>query len=242
LTAGFEEAVMKWSHVGLAAVVLCVLSGTAAAQRGVEYSVSRDADKATLTVTSGDFRFEETLSPTTFAFTLTRGGDVVRVTGDQRGLVKVVRGERAERVNMARASLDDLRRVRAMLSDSATLHELQAVSGVSSATKSPFASLLQSASAMIHAIQGDTRATGAMVVQVMARPPIAFRPAAQRGRADECWDGYTRAVLRYTYEYEGCVREARDLWWELWRLAWCAYEYDLKATLAGFWLLDCNGI
>jgi hypothetical protein len=102
--------------------------------------------------------------------------------------------------------------------------------------------LLQRANAMIHAISGDTRATGAMVVQAMARPAMAFRPVAQRSRADECWDGYTRSVLRYTYEYEGCVREARDLWWEAWRLAWCAYEYDLKATLAGFWLLDCNGI
>lgn len=233
---------MKWSHVGLAALVLCVLSGTAAAQRAVEYSVSRDADKATLTVTSGDFRFEETLSPTTFAFTLARGGDIVRVAGDQRGLVKVRRGERVETVNMALASLEDLRRVRGVFGDSSTIRELQEVSDASRMSKSAYAPLLQRANAMIHAISGDTRATGAMVVQAMARPVMAFRPVAQRGRADECWDGYTRAVLRYTYEYEGCVREARDLWWEVWRLAWCAYEYDLKATLAGFWLLDCNGI
>lgn len=42
---------------------------------------------------------------------------------------------------------------------------------------------------------------------------------------------------------QGDVRATRDLVVQAMApTAWCGYEYNIKATLAGYWLLDCNGI
>jgi hypothetical protein len=242
-TAGVEEAVMKWSLIGVVgAIVFLSLNDMAVAGQAVpSFSVSREAGKARLTVTAGDLRFEETLTPVTFDIKIVGDGDIVRLAGDKSGDVEISRGQRTYKVRMAAVTEAELRTVRAMLAGSEALRQLEVVTADARAQGSKYASLLQSANALLRIVQGDARATGELVVQAMAQQPIGVRAIAQRSRADDCWDGYTRAVLRYTYEYEGCVREAQDRWWEVYRLAWCAYEYDLKATLAGFWLLDCSG-
>jgi hypothetical protein len=232
---------MKSFHVGLGAASLMLMLATTATAQGVpEYSVSRRSDnRAALTVRSGDFRFEELLSPTKFAFTIEFAGDRVQVAGDDNGELMVVRGNRQHVLNMVAASDVHLREVRALLTGSPALKELERVANVSSNTASKYAALLQNAHALVRTVQGDLHATGRVVVQGMAQQSGGYRVVAQQLRPDECWDGYRRSVLRYTYELESCVNEWRTRFNPA-ITAWCGYEYNIKATLAGFWLLSCN--
>jgi hypothetical protein len=235
---------MKWSQIGIAGALAVIgLSGTAyAGPDAPAISVARASGKATLVVKAGDLRFEETLTPSTFDLSVVLGNDMVRLSGNQTGDIEVTRARRTYKTSMTTASPAQLGVVRGILGDSPALRALQAVVDEARVAGGRYAGLLHSANALLRIVQGDPRATGDLVVLAMAQQPGGFRTIAQRQRADDCWDGYARAVLRYTYEYEACVREARDRWWEVYRLAWCAYEYDLKATLAGFWLLDCSGL
>ena len=114
---------MKLVHVGLgAASLVLMLTTTTTAQGLPEYSVSRLSDtSAGLTVRSGDFRFEEMLSPTTFAFTIEVARDRVQLAGDDKGELIVVRGNRRHVLNMAVASDIHLREVRVLLTGSPAL-------------------------------------------------------------------------------------------------------------------------
>jgi hypothetical protein len=219
-----------------------MLTTTTTAQVMPEYSVSRVPNRATLTVRTGSFRFEEVLSPTAFAFTIESGRDRVQMAGDQNGELVVIRGDRKHVLNMAVASDAHRRELRVLLDDSPALAELAHVADATRNADSKYATFLENANALVRTVQGDVSATRALVVQAMARPAGGFKTGAQRGtRADDCWDGYTRAVIRYTYELEACIREARERFNPL-MTAWCGYQYNIKATLAGYWLLDCEGI
>lgn len=235
---------MKLFHVGLgAASLVLMLTTTTTAQGLPEYSVSRLSDtSAALTVRNGDFRFEEVLSPTTFAFTIEVARDRVQVAGDDKGELIVVRGNRRHVLNMTVASDIHLREVRALLTGSPALAELERVARAERNTASKYAVFLQNAHALVRTVQGDMRATGALIVAAMARRSTGYVTVAQRRtRADECWDGYVQSVLRYTYELEACVNEWRSRFNPA-ITAWCGYEYNIKATLAGWLLLDCHGI
>jgi hypothetical protein len=233
---------MKWLHLGLAtAGFVLTLSTSATAQPAPQYAVSRQGDKARLTMRSGEFRFEQVLSPTAFAFTIESGRDRVQIVGDHRGELRVLRGDVTRALNMAIASDEQLRELRAWLDDSIALRELGRVASEERQAKSRYAAFVENAHALVRTLQGDLRATGDLIVQRMARRSAGFQTVAQSRRADECWDGYSRSVLRYTYELEACVNEARSRFNPI-ITAWCGYEYNIKATLAGYWLLDCNGI
>ena len=234
---------MKWFHVGLAAAsLLLTLSTTAKAQQVPEYSVSRLQNKATLTMRSGDFRFEEVLSPTAFAFTIAYGGDRVQIAGDDRGALSVARGDRTHTLNMTVVDAGQLRELRVSLGRSPALRELERVAQAERAAESKYATFLLNAHALLSTVQGEMRATGDFIARAMGQRAGGFKTVAERGsvRADDCWDGYVRSVLRYTYELEVCIGEARSRFNPI-LTAWCGYEYNLKATLAGYRLLDCAG-
>ena len=74
----------------------------------------------------------------------------------------------------------------------------------------------------------------------MASPKVSLIPVRRDGPSD-CWDPYARDVVQYTYDLEACVAEARDSWLP-WALGWCAYEYDIKTSLAFMWLLNCYSL
>ena len=235
---------MKWLDVGLAAAgVLLTVSTMATAQGMPEYSVARLHHKVILTVQHGEFRFEEVLSPRAFGFTIEFGRDRVQIAGDDRGALAVMRGSRKHAVDMAVASEAQLRELRAGLADSPALRELERVADAARQTESRYAALLQNANALVRTVQGDMRANDDLIVQALAQREGGFKTVAARGSvgADDCWDGYVRSVLRYIYELEVCVGEARSRFNPI-LTAWCGYEYNLNATLAGYRLLDCSGV
>jgi hypothetical protein len=232
---------MKWSHFGLAAAFTAVLMGGTAAAQAPVFKVSKARGQATLTAAAGDFRFVESLTPTTFDITVVRGADAVRVTGNANSEVQVRRGARARNVNLTLASNADSNAVRAMLADSPALNALEAFSESTVAKGSQYAPVLRAAVALLAMLRGETAATLSLA-RSMAPASSGLVSVAAPSRASDCWDGYARSVVRYTYELEGCLREARDNPWQVWRPHWCGTEYDLKVLLAGYWLLTCSGV
>ena len=235
---------MKWSGIGLfGALAVFVVSGTAWAQ-AAQFSTTRLAGKVTLTAIVGDVRFVELLTSSTFDLTIASCRDRVSVNGNENGDVQIERGGRALGLRLAAAGLEELAAVRAMLTNSPAVLGLDDVARRAVSEWSRYAPLVQAASSFVSLLQGRGAPT--------ARPalnPVATRTgfvlAAAQDRAGSspanCWDTYTRSVVRYANELEACVREARDLWWEVWRPGLCGAEYDLRVTLAFYWLLDCHG-
>jgi hypothetical protein len=189
----------------------------------------------------GDIRFTETLTPTTFDFEIVRGEDRVDVRGDDGGDVRIQRGGRAMAVRITAASPEEVAAIRRMLTDSVAIAGLDRVAARAVSDGSRLAPLLQAATAFVSLLQGRGGPTLSLARSAVA--PGGFLPTAQTraGGPEECWDTYVRSVNRYVRELEGCIREAKERWWEVHRPYLCGTEYDLKVVLAGFWLIDCHG-
>jgi hypothetical protein len=61
----------------------------------------------------------------------------------------------------------------------------------------------------------------------------------QQGPGD-CWNLYALEAIAAYIQYEGCMAE--EPWWDIIGMTLCAFIYDLRATGAFVWWLNCIGI
>jgi hypothetical protein len=93
----------------------------------------------------------------------------------------------------------------------------------------------------IRALQG-VDVSVAQMAAAASMPQASIVPARQRLSPSQCWDTYSRDVVKFTYDLQSCLASLSGNWWNPLHTAWCAYEYNLKSSLAGIWLLDCYGV
>lgn len=239
---------MTRTVVGWALLVACAAAPAAASGREEtpRVNTTRSASHAVMSVKSSAVTVTQTISPDAFDLRLQSAADEVRITGDRGGHVTVVRGGARHALDVRTATLDDQRTVQRMLSGSAALAGFETLMATPWPRPAAVAPVLDAAKAMIALFRGEAPRALPLVAAMRAPAPTdvpasSLRRVAQKLSPSQCWDIYAHDVLKFTYDLEACMAEASYSLNPL-RSAWCGYEYNLKATLAAFWLLDCYGV
>lgn len=200
----------------------------------------RDGNRATITLRAGGLTVTQILTQSVVDIQLGEGHDTLRVTGDLEGRVIVERRGQRHTFSMRAAQAADQVALNAMLSGSPALSAFDRVLQSSWGQSHRAAAMFKSSRELIRVLQGDYRS-----VTSLAAPPVASTAlvrVAQRLSPSQCWDTYARDVIHFTYELQSCLNSASYQWWNPLATGWCAYEYNLKSSLAGIWLLDCYGV
>jgi hypothetical protein len=217
---------------------LLALPALAAAQSEPRVSATKGQQQTTITLQSGRLHVMQTLGAELVDLRVTDGSDTVRFTGDLAGRVTLQRGGKRHTLSVRNATASDQAVLAALLAGSTALRAFDGVMETEWGRSAKPAAPFRSARALVAIFRGDYKPT--VVVAAMASPPVSMIPVRRDG-PDACWTAYTHTVVRYTYDLESCVAEARDSW-NPFHLAWCAYEYDIKTSLAFAWMLDCYGL
>jgi hypothetical protein len=198
-------------------------------------------DGAIITLEYGDFRMTQTFSGKTVDMHLSGDGDQLRLTSDLDGNIALERNGNGHRFSMRAATPADRDAVVRLLSGATVIARLDDVLRTEWAQTTNAAAVVASARALIGILEGNVEPVARMAADVRSR---AQAPAVIRARSQQtpygCWETYSQDVLQFTYDLEACLAEAADSWNPL-RTAWCAYEYNLKASFAFVWLTDCFG-
>jgi hypothetical protein len=237
---------MTRSVVGVAAMAMVaamtVAPDVSQAQTSADrprLEITRGDGRVTISARARDLTVTQTLRPVGFDLRIVLGRDLVRVNGDTAGRVRVERTGRSLALSMAGATVEQAAEVRSLLAGSTALAAFDALVASEWARTTREAVVFHSAHAIVALLRGDQRPLQAFVRRVKAGREVRLIAIGQM-TAHECWRSYERDVLRYTYELEICLADASNSLNPL-TSAWCAYEYNLKTTLAFIWLLDCSG-
>jgi hypothetical protein len=204
-------------------------------------TATRDGrDAATITLRDGALTIVQHLTETALDLRLTQGEDDVRLVADLSGRVVVSGGGQHRAFLVRSATEDDVRVVRGIVERSAALAAFDRL------LQSPWAATnaavaFRSTRALIRVLEGDDNA----IVEAPAprvAPRTAIVLARQRLSPSQCWDTYSRDVVKFTYDLQSCLSQTSANWWNPLHVAWCSYEYNLKSSLASIWLLDCYGV
>lgn len=240
---------MTRTVLGWALVVSCA-AAPAAAEIGREamprVTTTRGAGQAVVTVEANTVTVRQALTPDTFELQVRSAGDEVRVTGDRNGRVTLVRNGERHALDLRTATTVEQQRVEQLLARSPALANFDTLMASSWPRPAAVAVVLDAAKAMVALFRGQTPRPLAVVAAMDAPGASAvsvtgLRRVAQKMSPSQCWDTYAHDVLKFTYELEACMAEATYSLNPL-RSAWCGYEYNIKATLSAFWLLDCYGV
>jgi hypothetical protein len=233
---------MSRGLLGVVVAVMVVWGPVTAAAQSAEVprvAVTRRADRVTITARTSALRVSETVTRAGFELTLSDGRDAAAIAGDAAGRVSVRRGGRTLQLSLRQGSAAEVEAVRRLLGGSS------AVAAFGRLLQSPWGRTSKEALAFAsaHAIATLLQGERAPLTAIVQRLRVSQEPQIVRVRqmtASMCWRSYERDVLMYTYELENCIAQASNSLNPL-SSAWCSYEYNLKATLAFVWLLDCSG-
>jgi hypothetical protein len=218
---------------------LLLLPAAAAAEEAPRVKTLKGREEATITVTSGRLQIVQKLSRTRVDLQISEGPDTVKFSGTLSGRVTLERAGTRHAFAMRAATPADEAIVARLLGGSTALKSFDGLMNSAWGRTAKPAAAFRASHALLAVFRGDAQPTLALVT-AMSRPQPTLMPARRDG-PNACWEAYTHDVLRYTYDLEGCVAEARDSWFPL-HLAWCSYEYNIKTSLAFWWMLDCYGL
>jgi hypothetical protein len=238
----FVEAVMAGVVMGVVAVWLMTAASAVAGPGSPEIKSTRHKDGATVTLRAGDLTVTQTFGKTGVALRLSRAGDVLEFAADLTGRVTLQRASAHSSFMVRSASRQDQERLNQILANSPALDAFDELLQSPWARSAEAAAIFRSTREVLRVLQTADHAPEALVA---VRPPAAT-PAVtlvrQRLSPSQCWDTYSRDVVHFTYELQSCIGSVSSQWWNPFALAWCAYEYNLKSSLASIWLLDCYGV
>jgi hypothetical protein len=218
---------------------LLATAGTAWAEERPQVSAERQGTHATITLRAGALHVVQTLTRDSIKLRLSSGGDLVEFRGDLAGRVTVQRGNQRHAFRVRTAGAADAAALVQMLNASPAVQQFDRVMQSDWASTTRAATPFRSAHVLLAVFRGDRQPTLALVTTPATS--TSSITLVRSGGPDACWSAYSRDVVQYTYDMEACVDEARNSWW-LGHLAWCAYEYNIKTSLAMLWLLDCYGV
>ena len=201
---------------------------------------TRDRDGATVMVHAGGLTVTQTLSRTAVALRLVAQGDELVFIAELSGRVSVARSGERRSFSVKTSTADDQAALRRMLAGSPALNAFDVLLQSSWGQSAEAAAIFRSTREVIRVLQGEHQSIEAFAA---ARPlTSSIVRVRQRPSPSQCWDTYSRDVVHFTYELQGCLYSVASQWWNPLATAWCAYEYNLKSSLAAVWLLDCNGV
>jgi hypothetical protein len=204
-------------------------------------STMREADRAVITLRAGDLTVTQTITRTAVDVRFVQGRDAIRFSGDLDGRVVVERGDQRRAFALRTASPEDQIAINAIAAESAAFAAFDALMQSDWARTAEMAALFTPTREWIRALQG-ANATVAEMAAAASMPQASIVPARQRLSPSQCWDTYSRDVVKFTYDLQSCLASLSANWWNPLHTAWCAYEYNLKSSLASIWLLDCYGV
>ena len=208
-----------------------------------EIKTLRNGERATITLRAGDLTVTQTMTRTAVNLKLRHQHDILQFSGDLEGRVVFERGGNSRVFSVRSAVASDRIETNALLAGSPALAAFDTLLESTWAQTAESAVLFKSTREVIRVLQGEQ-----VSVARLAAPPASATPAAsvlrvrQRLSPSQCWDTYARDVIHFTYELQSCLNSASYAWWNPLATAWCAYEYNLKSSLASVWLLDCYGV
>lgn len=232
---------MTRSLVGVGWLLMALVAAPAdvSAQNEPRVRASKSPKQATISLQAGQLHVVQRLTRDAFDLHLTEGGDTVRFTGDLGGNVTVQRGTTQHGFSMRTAGPADQARLLALLAGSTALGRFDEVMNTAWGRSAKPAAVFRSAHSLLAVLRGNAQPVAALVAAV-ATPKVTLVPARRDG-PDACWSAYSHDVLRYTYDLESCIEESRSSFFPL-HLGWCAYEYNIKTSLAFVWMLDCYSV
>jgi hypothetical protein len=212
-----------------------------------EIKTLRNGERATITLRDGGLTVIQRVTRTAVNLELVHADDIVQFSGDLDGRVAFVRGSKSRAYAVRTAIGDDRTATNALLAGSAALAAFDALLQSPWAQTAEAAVLFKSTREVIRVLQGepgiaDLLAARPAMAPAVASPVASIVPVRQRMTPSQCWDSYARDVIHFTYELQSCLNSASYSWWNPLATGWCAYEYNLKSSLASIWLLDCYGV
>jgi hypothetical protein len=229
--------------VGMAATLMVTFLPTMIAAQPITeptVTVARRDGQVTITAKAQPLVISQALTTSAFDLTVSDGRDTAQISGDVQGHVRIVRAGRRVAVSLATATPADAASTRAVLAGSSALKAFDRLMATAWARSSKDALIFASAHAIVGLLQGDVAPLRAVVGRLQREVGPRLVRAAQT-TASWCWRAYERDVVNYTYELEECIRAASESFNPI-SSAWCGYSYNLKASLAFIWLLDCSGL
>ena len=227
--------------IGMAAAWCVALSPAWANSSEPRVSASREADRAVITLRAGDLTVTQTITRSAVDVRLVRPEDAIRFSGDLDGRVVVERGDRRRAFSMRSALPEDQVALNAIVGESAAFEAFDTLMRSEWARTAQMAGLFTPTREWIRALQG-VDVSVAQMAAAASMPQASIVPARQRLSPSQCWDTYSYDVVKFTYDLQACLASVSANWWNPLHTAWCAYEYNLKSSLAGIWLLDCYGV
>jgi hypothetical protein len=222
------EAVMKQVVMGILAMVVGGASHVAIAQPAPRAEAKHRDGEAMLSLNSGDLNVMLTVARNAFQLRLRVPGDTVSFTADANGNVSVHRGTQVLRFSVRHYYGGEQAQMRDLLARSTAWRSFDSLMRTSWGTSSRPGLAFRPAHSMVWLLHGDYR------------PLLAFAsgnasPApAMRLVRNDCDRAYARRVGEIYDELVSCL----DTWNPL-QTAWCAYEYNFKATWALFEYQAC---
>jgi hypothetical protein len=227
--------------MGVLAVWLAAAPAVAGGS-GPRVGITRDETRAVVTLRGSGVTVTETLTREAIDLRLATPADVLRVQASLAGAVVIERNGARRSFSMQRATFDDHAAVRALIDGSPALAAFDTVLRSDWAQRSPEATLFTSARALLRVFEGDAAAVTTMAAAAPPALAATIAPVRQKLSPSQCWDTYSRDVTKFTYDLQACLSMVSANWWNPFHTAWCAYEYNLKSSLAAFWLADCFGV
>ena len=231
---------MARSLVGLMALAVLIYTPSVVSAQAAapNVTITSKNGRVVATLRAENVAVTQTLTANTFDLQIGSAPDQIRVKGDVDGRVSVTRGDRTHAFAIKTARPSDTQVVRDLLANNDALANFRSIASSDWARSTRQAAVFVSADAIVALLQGDSRPTSAMAQRALGGE-LRIVPAQQL-TAQQCWRAYERDVLQVTYDLEACVKDASTSLNPL-RLAWCSYEYNIRASLAFIWLLDCSG-
>ena len=219
---------MKQVLVGIVSVMMCGAAELVAAQPTPQVKAQRLGGDAVLSLSSGDLTVTQTIARDVVQLRLLDTNDLVFVSADSVGNVSVSRGTRSLSVSVRTGSTREQAAVRDMLAGSSAWRRFDLLMRSAWGSSSKSGRAFQPGHSMIWLLHGDYRPLLAFAARVAA-PPSTLRLVRQ-----DCDSAYASRLEEIYNELVSCL----DTWNPL-QTAWCAYEYNFKATWAMFEYVDC---
>lgn len=227
--------------IGMTVVWVMTMTPALAETGKPEIKTLRQRDGATVTLQAGPLTVRQTLTYTAVNLRLALPDDVLDFAADLAGNVSVARGDVRWAFSVRTATAEDQVALRRAVANSAALGAFDALLQSAWAQSAEQAVIFRSTREVLRVLQGDHWSTESLV----SGRPAASAPIVrvrQRLSPSQCWETYNKDVVYFTYQLQGCLSSVSSQWWNPLATAWCAYEYNLKSSLAAIWLLDCYGV
>lgn len=201
------------------------------------FTMGWENEQPTLRAEGRGVKFFKRVGRDTVSLRVEVPGDVIELEAGTNGTVRVGRGGRVLRLQMAEPFEANIAKVQKLVVGSKALDGFESLIVALAANDSPQAQSLRSSHALLNAVRG-------LAVPAARPQPAGSRQATLAAFTERtegpyaCWAEYAHTVNVYNWEFNSCIS---NYWWVPGWTAACGFQFALQAELAWFWLIGCSG-